>query len=169
VHRPRRLAGLIALLLTLGTVSCGQKSVEEAGAPSPGCNLYDHLTEKITSLSLNELGGKYPSLGDSATYVTYLYYADGKKMGTVYGKANVPATLPNGDLLEYSEEVIQLDGGTIDSQGLYDITKGFAGEWQFLPAIGSSGAFKDKLGRRSFHIIKVGESLDASIEVCPVG
>lgn len=158
-----RLALVLALLST-GVAACGSAS---AAAPGPGCNLYDNLTEKISAFSLNDLAGPYPRVGDSATYLTKLYEG-GQQVGTVYGTANIPRRLPGGHLLEYSDERITLFGGVIETEGFYDLTKARAHKWQYLPAIGISGGFQGKLGRRSFQILKAGASLNAKIELCPV-
>ncbi|MFB4308120.1 hypothetical protein [Actinomadura sp. GTD37] len=170
--RPRRarpVLSAVVLAAASGTAACGTNSAAAvASDPAPGCNVMDHLEEKIVAFSLNELGGPYPSLHDSATYQTRLYDSSGKQIATVYGKANIADRLPNGDLLEYSEETIELPAGTIESQGIYNVTQGQAHKWQFMPAIGTKGAYKGKMGKRSFKILKDGELLDAKIEVCPV-
>ena len=106
-------------------------------------------------------------MGDSATYLTHLYDSDGKQVGTVEGKANIPYTLPNGDVLEYSEERITLPGGVIETQGFYNLTQGLAKVWQFLPAIGVSGGYEGKLGKREFQIVKKGADLNVKISLCP--
>jgi hypothetical protein len=167
VPRHRLLLGLAVAAVCLS--SCGAAGgAAPLAAPEPGCNVYDKLTEKIVAYSLNELAGPYPAVGDSATYLTRLYDSDGKQIGTVEGKANIHGNLPGGDVLEYSEEHITLPGGTIDTEGLYNLTKGLAQEWQFLPAIGTGGAYRNKLGRRSFQIVKAGADLNVKIELCPV-
>lgn len=171
VHRWRsRLRPALALAVALACISaCGSTNTPaSAESPTPGCNVYDDLTEKIVAFSLNELAGEYPAVGDSATYLTRLYDKGGNLVGTVEGKANIPSTLPNGDTLEYSEERITLPGGVIETQGFYNLTKGLDKQWQFLPAIGVSGGFKDKLGKREFQILKKGEDLNAKISICPV-
>ncbi len=169
-HRFRRLTpGALAVVLLGVLSSCATSAASPADTqPSPGCNIYDNLTEHIAGTSANLEFGAYPAVGDSTTYITHLYNAAGQQVGTVTGKANIPFTRPNGDIMEYSEETIELPGGTIDTQGFYDITKGLAGAWLFIPAVGTGGGYKGKLGKRSFQITKVGESLNARIEVCPV-
>jgi hypothetical protein len=150
------LAAVVAL--AAGAVSCSSPAAAE---PAPGCNVLDNLTEKIISVSLNEIGGPYPAVGDSAVYLTRFYDPAGKLVGTVYGKANIPFKNPDGHVMEYSEERI------VETEGFYDITKGIAGEWQFLPALGTSGGYRDKLGKRSFQILKPNALLNAKIELCP--
>jgi hypothetical protein len=156
------LAAVVAL--AAGAVSCSSPAAAE---PAPGCNVLDNLTEKIISVSLNEIGGPYPAVGDSAVYLTRFYDPAGKLVGTVYGKANIPFKNPDGHVMEYSEERIELDGGVVETEGFYDITNGIAGEWQFLPALGTSGGYRDKLGKRSFRILKPNALLNAKIELCP--
>jgi hypothetical protein len=142
---------------------------QTADASAHRCHVLDGLTEKIVDVSINPLSGPYPAIGDSSTYLTYLYDGSGKHIGTVYGEANIPGHLPNGDVAEYSAETITLPGGTIETEGIYDITLGATGHWQFLPAIGISGDYRGELGKREFLIVKAAAQLEVNIELCEPG
>src|SRR5215475_11361771 len=128
-HRFRRLTSAAVAVVLLGAVSaCATAVASPADSqPSPGCNIYDNLTEHIEGTSANQEFGAYPAVGDSTTYITYLYAAGGQQVGTVTGRANIPYARPDGDIMEWTEETIALPGGTIETQGLYDITKGLKG------------------------------------------
>ncbi|MTD58855.1 allene oxide cyclase barrel-like domain-containing protein [Amycolatopsis pithecellobii] len=138
--------------------------------PAPGCLQLTGMSEKIIDGSIRDLGGPYlSSVGGSSTYLDHLYDASGAEVATVYGKANVPMKLDNGDVIEYSDERIEFADGVLEAAGFYNITQAGRGEWQFLPAIGVSGRYRDLLGKRHFRITKLGESLSGWIELCPAG
>ena len=171
--RVRAAAAALAVVAAVASVagSCGVPAVSSADEPnpSPGCNLLDGLDEKIVSTSLNDLGGAYPEVGDSVAYLDYLYDSSGKRIGTVYGTLSVIYRDEHDHLMNKAHETIRLPGGTLTAEGIFDLTKSIDGEWQFLPVIGTSGGYDEKLGRRSFQIITAGKSLHAKIELCPPG
>jgi hypothetical protein len=158
----------LAAGLMFGAVSCGQPSITaQINTPGPGCNLLDGLREHIISTSVNNLGGDYPAVDDSAAYYDYLYSPSGAKIGTVYGRLSIFRRTAAGHYLAQAEETIDLPAGTIVSQGIFDETLSADGKWQYLPATGTSGSYVGKLGKRSFQVIKAGLSLNANIDLCP--
>ncbi|MEY9946415.1 hypothetical protein [Kitasatospora sp. GAS1066B] len=172
------LAALAALVAALSTaaVLVGPTSIDAAAAgaaaPAPGqtCITMKDMTETILDGSVRDLGGPYPhSIGGSSTYLDYLYDSTGKKVATLYGKANVPLTLPGGDLAEFSDERIEFSDGVIETTGFYDITQAETGSWQYLPVIGVEGKYQGMIGKRHFQITKMGKSLNGWIELCPAG
>jgi hypothetical protein len=141
-------------------------------APTVGCLTLTNMTEEIVDGSVNNLGGPDPypfSVGGSATYLDRLYDSAGTKVATLYGKANIPMRLANGNMVEYSDERIEFADGVLETAGFYDITQGEKGIWQYLPAVGISGRYQDMLGKRHFQITKLGKSLNGWIELCPAG
>lgn len=134
--------------------------------PARGCDIFKNLTEKFESESEDTAFGPYPSVGDSSAYITYLFDSKGTKIGTVYGESNVSYRQPDGDIIEYTGETIDLPGGTVKTAGFFDINKGLKGIWEYLPVLGVSGIYRGKLGRRSFQIVKPGILLNAEIELC---
>ncbi|QMU71580.1 hypothetical protein [Streptacidiphilus sp. P02-A3a] len=140
-------------------------------APAQGCITMKGMTEGIIDGSVQDLGGPYPeSIGGSSTYLDYLYDSSGKKVATVYGKANVSLRLKNGDLAEYSDEQIEFADGVIQTQGFYDITAAAKkGTWEYLPAIGVSGRYQGMVGQRHFEITQLGKSLNGWIQLCLPG
>lgn len=163
-----------AVLLTVAcaAVVCADQTPGAAREqpPAPSCLSMQNLSEKIIDGSERDLGGPYPfSVGGSSTYLDRLYDAGGAQVATVYGKANVPMKLANGDMVEYSDERVEFADGVVETEGFYDITQAGAGVWQYLPAVGISGRYKDMLGKRHFRITKLGASLSGWIELCPAG
>jgi hypothetical protein len=171
-----RAAGVVgALVLASGTVSCASSGTASdvallAADPPQGCVVLDNLSEEIVGGTETEEGGPWPSVGDSGTYVDYLYDKDNKKIGTVFGEINVPFARPDGHLMEWAHERIELVGGAIEVQGMFDVTRAESEHtWEFGPAVGVSGGYREKVGRRYFRIVEFRKKLDAKIELCPAG
>ncbi|WP_103337399.1 allene oxide cyclase barrel-like domain-containing protein [Amycolatopsis sp. CA-126428] len=158
---------LLSAALTLAAAS----GVPGSAAPqvSEGCVVIDNLSETIVDGTENELGGPFPSVGDSGTYLDRLYDPAGKPAGTVYGLINVPFALPGGDLIEHSDERIELPEGTIEAAGLFNVTQAERKVWQFLPLVGTGGRYQGMVGKRHFQILEFRHSLNARIEMCPAG
>ncbi|MFF9351706.1 hypothetical protein [Streptomyces sp. NPDC014734] len=134
------------------------------------CIVMKGLKEEIVDGSMRDLGGRYPyNIGGSATYFDHLTDADGKRIATVYGKAEIPSRLDNGDMAEHSDERIEFADGAVEAQGIYDITRAEKGAWQYLPVIGIEGRYRGMIGKRHFQITKMGKSLNGWIELCPAG
>lgn len=172
-HRLVTLAG--ALVIAATTVSCATASASSEAAklaadPPEGCVVLDNLKEEIVGGTETEEGGKWPSVGNSGTYIDYLYDENGKKIATVFGEVNVLYKRPDGHLMEWAHERIELDGGVIEAQGIFDVTRADKQHtWEFAPAVGISGGYKEKVGRRYFQIVEFRKKLNAKIELCPVG
>ncbi|MFI9161985.1 allene oxide cyclase barrel-like domain-containing protein [Kitasatospora aureofaciens] len=171
---PAALAGLAALstaavlLGPAGTDAAAAGPAEQA--PAQACLTMKDMTETIVDGSVRDLGGPYPhSVGGSSTYLDHLFDPAGKKVATLYGKANVPMTLSNGDMAEFSDERIEFSDGVIETAGFYDITNAETGTWQYLPAIGVEGRYRGMVGKRHFQITTMGKSLNGWIELCPAG
>jgi hypothetical protein len=139
-------------------------------APAKSCITMKGLKEDMIDGSVRDLGGKYPyNVGGSATYFDYLKDAHGKRLATVYGSANVPSRLENGDMAEYSDERIEFSDGAVEAQGIYNITEAEKGAWQYLPVVGTEGKYRGMIGKRHFQITKMGVALKGWIELCPAG
>lgn len=161
------MAGVVVITLSAAQGAAGESAHWTSGR-AKGCIAMKGLKEEIVDGSMRDLGGRYPyNVGGSATYFDRLTNADGKKTATVYGRANVPSRLENGDMAEYSDERIEFSDGAIEAQGIYDITKAEKGDWQYLPVIGVEGRYRGMLGKRYFQITKMGKSLNGWIELCP--
>jgi hypothetical protein len=169
----RILTSAVALSVVCVAVCCADQASGAARAQpaaAPACVTVKDMSETIVDGSERDLGGPYPfSIGGSSTYLDRLYTSTGAQTATVYGKANVPMRLGNGDLAEYSDELIEFADGDLEAAGFYDITQAAKGVWQYLPAVGISGRYKDMLGERHFRITKLGATLSAWIELCPAG
>ncbi|MCX4638591.1 hypothetical protein OG301_34705 [Streptomyces platensis] len=170
--RRRRAAGLlsVALLLT-GTVSCGSATTSTG---DPGCVVLRDLQERAVGKVTTSLTGtlpqdRSPRLGDGSAYVRHLYGAEAEPTATVYGTSHVRRRMPNGHLLGYVDERIEFADGTMSAQGFYDLTAAMAGASQYVPTIGLTGSFRDKMGRRTFHTVAQGGKFSAGIEMCPAG
>jgi len=164
------VATAMMIMLAMGTASCATASSADditALHPPPGCDIFNNLTEEIASVSYTNVGGKFPSVGDSATYLDYLIDSHHKLVGTVFGELTVMYRKSNGDKIELGHETIKLPGGDVEVQGLFDVTRADKHIWVYGPAIGVSGGFRGKLGKRWFKIIKVGRLLKARLELCP--
>jgi hypothetical protein len=151
--------------VVLGTTACAAQPAQDL----PGCVVLDNLRERVVGQVVNPMGGPYPSIGDSATYVHQLYDADGSRVATVYGESNVRLRLADGGLLEYVDETIDFDDGTVRSQGYYELGDAAGTSDQYLPVIGTDGVFRDKLGRRPFVPLAAGQSGTTSLSLCPAG
>jgi hypothetical protein len=163
----------VLVVIAAGTASCATASsastvAQLAAQPPPGCVVLDNLTEKIVGGTETEVGGPWPSVGDSGTYVDYLYDPDGKQVGTIYGKIAVLYARPDGHLMQWADERIELAGGVIEVQGIFDVTQAETGTWEYGPAVGTSGGYKEKVGKRWFQIVEFRKRLNAKIELCPV-
>jgi hypothetical protein len=166
-HRSRRawvVALLGAVVVLFATTSCAGQAMPQ---DLPGCVVLDHMGEQAVGEVVSTLGGSYPSVGDSATYVHRLYDASGATAATVYGKSNVRLRMVDGDLLENVDEQIRFADGTVQAQGYYELGAAARGRDQFLPMIGTDGVFRDKLGRRTFHPLTAGQTADTAVKLCP--
>lgn len=161
-------------LSVLATAAVTLALAAGSGAPSSaaqrdGCVAVDNLSETIVDGTENELGGPFPSVGDSGTYLDRLYDPAGKLAGTVYGLISVPYKLPNGDLIEHADERITLPDGTFEAAGLFNVTQAEQKVWQFLPLVGTGGRYQGMVGKRYFQILEFRHSLNARVEMCPAG
>lgn len=162
-----------AAVLSVGAVRGSAAEGDGEAAPwtsgqVKGCITLEGLKEEIVDGSMRDLGGPYPyNVGGSATYFDYLNDADGKRIATLYGRANIPSRLDNGDMAEYSDERIEFSDGAVEAQGIYNITRAEKGAWQYLPVVGVEGRYRGMLGKRHFQITKMGKSLNGRIELCP--
>ncbi|WP_190143929.1 allene oxide cyclase barrel-like domain-containing protein [Streptomyces glebosus] len=165
------MAGVVVLSISAVPGAADESTGETAHQTSDratGCVAMKGLKEEILDGSMRDLGGRYPyNVGGSATYFDRLTDADGKRIATVYGRANIPSRLENGDMAEYSDERIEFSDGAVEAQGIYDITKAEKGAWQYLPVVGIEGRYRGMLGKRHFQITKMGKSLNGWIELCP--
>ncbi len=164
--RQARMTALFAvLLLTPCTVSCGGRSTPEA---LPGCVVLDNLTEQFTATVQSQLASA-PSggIGDSSVSVGRLYST--ATSAKVYGENYVRMRLSDGHLLGYANDLIEFGDGTVQAQGFYDLTNADAGQQEFIPTIGTTGVFRNKLGRFTFRTEQAGKQFSASIEMCPAG
>lgn len=171
VWRRRGTGLLTAAVLLTGTVSCGRAATSTG---DPGCVVLKGLEEKAvgevtTSLAGTPPQGRSPELGDGSAYVRRLYGPEAEPTATVYGTSHVRRRLPNGHLLGYVDERIEFADGTVSAQGFYDLTAAMAGTSQYVPTIGLTGSFRDKMGRRTFHTVAQGGDFSATIEMCPAG
>lgn len=161
--RVRVIVPLVAVTAALLT-----GSATSSAAPPQGCVVLDDLSETIVDGTENELGGPFPSVGDSGTYLDRLHDRSGNQVGTVYGLINVPFALPDGDLVEHSDERIDLPDGSVEAAGLFNVTQADGHKaWQFLPLVGTSGRYRGMVGKRHFQILEFRHSLNARIEMCP--
>ncbi|MFF9351708.1 hypothetical protein [Streptomyces sp. NPDC014734] len=165
-------AGLlsVAVLLT-GTVSCGSATTSTG---DPGCVVLRDLEERAVGEVTTSLAGappldRSPKLGDGSAYVRHLYGSGAEPTATVYGTSHVRRRMPNGHLLGYVDERIEFPDGTVTAQGFYDLTAAMAGTSQYVPTIGLTGSFRDKMGRRTFHTVARDGEFSADIEMCPAG
>jgi hypothetical protein len=166
--RSRRARPVVALTAAAVLVAAGG-CAGPAAQDLPGCVILDNLREQAVGQVTSELGGPYPSIGDSSTYVHSLYGADGAAVATVYGKTNVRLRMADGGLLEYVDEQIRFGDGTVQSQGYYEVGAAAGAQGQFLPMIGADGVFRDKLGRRTFRPLTAGQTATTTVKLCPAG
>jgi hypothetical protein len=139
-----------------------------AAAPSPGCAVWQGLTEKVLGTTVNELGGPYPSQGNSSAYVAELYGADGAKVGSIAGRTDISRRLLDGRLQEHAVETIELPGGVITAQGVYDAAAKLAGDRVRTGLVGTAGGYLGHLGDRYARATAGGESR-VDLELCPPG
>ncbi|MEV6802722.1 hypothetical protein AB0M91_30930 [Micromonospora rifamycinica] len=168
----RVAAAFSAASLTVVLTGCAEEMTadsvaEKARNPPSGCVVLDNLTERIIGGTQTELGGEFPSVGDSGTYLDYLYDSSGRQVATVFGEVSVLYQRPDGHIMEWARESIELEGGTVTAQGIFDVTEARTGVWASAPAIGTSGKFREKVGSRWFQIVEFGSRLNARIELCP--
>ena len=168
------LASIVTVLALAMSAACASPSsvASLAADPPKGCMTLDNLREQVMGGTQRELTGTFPSLGDSGSYLDYIYDSSGQKVGTVFGLLNVP-NIPAkpGHVVMWAHETIEFGGGTIEVQGIYDITDSEDGIWQYGPAIGISGGFREKVGKRWFKAAQTKGTeaawLDVKIELCP--
>lgn len=162
----RTATALVTVLLAVGSAACAGHG---SAADLPGCVVLDHLSEHVVGTATSTLGGPYPSVGDSATRVALLYDAGHTAAATVYGKSHVRLRRPDGHLLAYADDKIEFRDGTVQAQGFYDLTDRSAGRSQFIPAIGTTGSFRGKLGRIAYRPARPGGDPAVVIAMCPAG
>ncbi|MTD58853.1 allene oxide cyclase barrel-like domain-containing protein [Amycolatopsis pithecellobii] len=148
-------------VLAMVSASCAAPAAQEL----PGCVVLDGLREQSIGQVNNTLGGPYPAIGDSATYVHQLHDHGGNQVATIHGKTNVRLRMADGGLLEFFDERIEFGDGTVLAQGYYERGAGA----QFLPLIGTAGVFRDKLGRRTFEPLDAAGSATTTFTLCPAG
>lgn len=172
-HRSRHApsAALLAAALMAGTVSCGSPA---ASTGTPGCVVLSGLREEMVGEVTTSWAGTAPregspAIGDGAAYVRRLRNAATGLTATVYGTSHVRTHMANGHLLGYVDERIEFDEGTVQAQGLYDLTAAEAGASQYVPVIGLTGSFRDKMGRHTFRAAGASGNLRGAIDMCPAG
>ncbi|WP_157440324.1 allene oxide cyclase barrel-like domain-containing protein [Actinokineospora inagensis] len=162
-------------LVVLAAVTAGVAAVSSCGAPGPaaaepssGCAVWDRLVEKVVGASVNELGGPHPALGDSSAYVAELRDATGAKVGSITGRTDIAHRLAGGGLQEHLVETVELPGGTILAQGVYDPVRKAAGDRQRVGVVGTRGGYTGHLGDRYAQAVGPDE-FAVRIEMCPPG
>lgn len=162
---------LAAAVLVAGTVSCGSAA---SSTGDPGCVVLNDLEEKTvgevtTSLAVGRPREGSAVIGDGSAYVRHLFGPGAEQVATVYGTSHVRRRMSNGHLLGYVDERIEFADGTVSAQGFYDLTAAMAGTSQYVPTIGLTGGFRDKMGRRTLHAVEGRGRSDTTIRMCPAG
>lgn len=111
-----------------------------------------------------------PTVGDHNSHMDRLMDAQGTAAGTITGSGwKVYQRPDDGHVLSYYREEIELPDGTAQTSGWMDSTAVWAGEWQTLHAVGTSGALLGLVGVRQIRQEKPRELFRANLVLCATG
>lgn len=144
----------------------GQLHYVSTVAAGRGCQVLADLDEHA-NISFHAASTEGPTVGDRNTHVDELF-AGSHRAGTITGSGWKVVDSADEHVWSYYSEEVVTDEGTIQTSGWMDSTVVWAGQWQTLHAVGTSGRYLGLVGVRQIRQIEPRERFQANIVLCDV-